>query len=433
MNSIPSNVLRQKTFDSSAIRALLVIARYWPAIGGAEMHSREMLKHLRRQGVHPKVLCHASNQQIPNERAILEAPNHSFLDNEIPVEQKTYSHSVKPLVSLLAHAYPNNRWCRPIYNSFIRRFSAKSITDSATHCQLIHNVYCGMTMVSEAALVAAKKLNIPFVFTPLARTCDGPGNAWATKRLLKLYEGADAVIALTEHERAWLISLGVSANKVHVCPMAPLLPSQIPEPEAATNLRSHLGLNNEPIVLFLGRHDESKGYQALVEASGRIWQSKPDTQLVFFGPQTDTSRAYFSSVSDPRIHLVESPCQALKMSALESCNLLCVPSVKESLGVVYLEAWHSGKPVIAGDIPVLRGLIDHGKNGFVCHPNAHEVARYVLRILRNRKLSAQMGERGRSLVASTYTWPTIAQKINHIYQMLICSQRMTGALPCTYP
>ncbi len=419
--------------STSRGRVLLTIARYWPAIGGAELHSREMVRNLQASGTQTAVFCHASAQDMSNELAILSAPERQFRDDQVTITQQPYQGFLKRPLNLLATCYPRWRIVRPLFNLLVRRFSTQAMIAAGRDSNVIHNVYSGMTMVSEASCAAAKKLGVPFVFTPLARTCDGPRSAWTTPRLRRLYQEADAVIALTAHEKTWLAGLGVAREKIHVCPMGPLLnatPSRL-------NFRATYQIGRDPMVLFLGRHDEHKGFHHVLEAARQVWQRQPNVHFVFFGPQTEASRAWFAKLHEPRITVIESPCQALKSSAIHACDLLCVPSVKESLGVVYLEAWQAGKPVIAGDIPVLRSIVEHGNDGFLCPPNPVNIAEKIERILSNKSLKRSMGQAGKRKVEQCYSWPAITKTLNQIYQSLprkhASSDPMAHANACTEP
>lgn len=398
--------------DSSQLSALVVIARYWPAQGGAQIHTRYMCQALKKLGVRCGVVSHCSDEELSNEQAIMEAQNLARNDQGISIAQVPYAGRAKVFMSWLSRIYPHSRLSRPLFNIGIRRFSSREIQQEARNYDLIHNVYSGLTMVTEAACDAAQKLNKPFVFTPLARTCDGEKSVWRSARMKRVYAKADAIVALTEHERQWLITEGVEARKIHVCPMASVLSSRFD----AESFRAQFALQNTPYVLFLGRHDTDKGYHAVLAAMQEVWLTHPHMHVVFFGPQTPESRRELARVDDPRIRIIETDSQALKTAALAECELLCVPSIKESLGVVYLEAWQMGKPVIAGDIPLLRELVSEHQDGLVSSQNPEQVAAAIKHIISNPALKLSMGENGHQKVAARFTWPAVAAKLARIFQ-----------------
>ncbi len=392
--------------------ALVVIARYWPALGGAQIHTRYMCHALKNLGIHSKVFSHCSDEELSNERAILEAQNLARDDQGIAIAQVPYKGQSKPLINWLSKRYAEHRISRPFFNYGIRRFSCREIMHEAVDYDVIHNVYSGLTMVTEAACAAARKLNKPFIFTPLARTCDGDKSVWRSARMKRVYAQSDAIVALTEHERQWLIEQGVDAAKVHVCPMASVLSERID----GTAFREQYALQNTPYVLFLGRHDTDKGYHAVLASMQAVWKHHPQLHFVFFGPQTPESRDDFKALNDPRIRVIETPSQELKTAALAECELLCVPSIKESLGVVYLEAWQMAKPVIAGDIPLLRELVSEHEDGLVTSQDPEQVAQAIRHLIDQPELLKTMGRNGLKKVEKSYTWPVVATKLARIFQ-----------------
>ncbi len=397
------------------IRSLIVIPRYWPSIGGSELHTRQLAHELKKQGNEIKVLCHVTTPEPDNELAASHASATILNDRDIVIHQAGVSGWLAPIIKSLAPCYHQTRWVRPVYDGAFRQISTHAIAHQAVGADLIHAVYNGMTSVTEAALAAARHRDIPFILTPLAFTGEPEGTAWSSRRFKKLYRQADALIALTEHERQWLVTQGAPENRTIVCPVGPLLET----PSTLSQFRGHYGLDDHPVILFLARHSEDKGYRQLAESAKQVWQHHPDACFLFIGPQTAESKAFFRHAADPRIIVIESISQADKNAALASCDLLCIPSRKESLGVTYLEAWHYGKPVVAADLEVLRTIIDNGKNGLLCLPTPSSIATAILRLLASPSLRRRLGQAGQLKVQGYYHWPHIATTVGNLYQSVL--------------
>jgi glycosyltransferase involved in cell wall biosynthesis len=110
---------------------------------------------------------------------------------------------------------------------------------------------------------------------------------------------------------------------------------------------------------------------------------------------------------------------AEKSAVLAACDILCVPSLEESLGGVYLEAWYYKKPIIAADIPPLRELTDNGKGGFLVDLEPTAIAAKVLCLLEDDQLRDQMGAWGQRKVLTAYDWDNLARKTESIYTKLV--------------
>lgn len=125
---------------------------------------------------------------------------------------------------------------------------------------LLHAVHVGLVYSSEMAYQAARHFRIPFVWTPFPHI---EGGGWRGPRFRRLYRNADALIAMTLHEKQWLIEQGAPANRVHVIPTGPIIH---PEYDAQAFRAAH-GLGQAPIVLFLAQKLPYKGYRQVVEAA----------------------------------------------------------------------------------------------------------------------------------------------------------------------
>jgi glycosyltransferase involved in cell wall biosynthesis len=82
----------------------------------------------------------------------------------------------------------------------------------------------------------------------------------------------------------------------------------------------------------------------------------------------------------------------------------------EDYGYVTLEAFLSGKPVVtATDSGGVLEFVEDGVNGFVCAPDAGEVARAINALAASRARAASLGSAGRER-ALTITWDGVIEK-----------------------
>ena len=135
--------------------------------------------------------------------------------------------------------------------------------------------------------------------------------------------------------------------------------------------------------------------------------------------------------SDPRLLLIEKITEKEKTAALQACDLLCMPSRAEGLGVAYLEAWHFQKPVIALDLPVLREVIRHRQNGLLVKhtgdvgisanavADANAVAGAITELLETPKLRQFLGSNGQAQLSPHYQWPMISNKMACVYNQAL--------------
>ncbi len=398
-------------------RVTVVVPRYWPATGGSELHVHLLVNGLCEQGWGVNVITQVLTNTENCELAATFASSQTFADGEAEVTVTAPEGWRKHILTTLAESHQSSALARRGYDSLMRPFATANIVERARGSQLIHFIYNGMTSVAEAALDAARALNIPFVLTPLANTELPPGTGWASRRMSRVLKAADSIIALTEVERTWLIARGAPEAATTVCPMGPVITSPSPVHE----FRQRHALADHPVVLFLARHDEAKGYQLLAEARHEIWARHPDTRLLFVGPQTARSQAFFDRIHDPRLLLLDNLSQPDKNAALQACSLLCVPSSRESLGSVYLEAWHYQKPVVALAIPVLQSLMCHQVDSLLCQPNHSDIANAINSLLDAPDQCEAMGLAGHLKQQARFRWPVIVETHQALFKVL-CEQ-----------
>jgi glycosyltransferase involved in cell wall biosynthesis len=397
-----------------SVKPLLWVPRYWPVLGGSELHSRR-LAHQLANHTEVGVLTHCNHASQSLAEGAAEAHYNKNSDGNTTLYRTGLQGGGRKLLRGLAALHQPLRLSRPLYAHAFRHLFAPQVAAIAQGYDLIHAVYNGLTESAELAADTAQGQNKPFVWTPLVASNQSQGSGWSSRRFRRLYHRADALIALTEHERQWLIDLGVAEEKVHCIPYGPLLsPSS-----GGERFRQQYGLGSDPVVLFLGRGTEAKGVDLLGGAMATVWQQKPNCRFLFVGPLDEASRHLLKSHQDPRLLSIESISQADKSAALEMADLFALPSRAESLGVAYLEAWHYRTPVVALDLPTLRSVIDNGVDGLLCADNSDAVARAISTLLEQPQRCQEMGQRGATKVAQHYDWNDIGERMSALYQQLV--------------
>lgn len=396
------------------MRVLYVIPRYWPSVGGAQLLSRELV---RRMSLRHEVLVvtQFTSDQDSFATSLATATNSEYRDGEIQIIRVGPEGLWRPILQMMGGIYSQIRVIRPIFALLLERAVRPRLMQIMCdfHPDLLHAVHVGLVYSSEIAYRAARSFGVPFVWTPFPHI---EGGGWRGPRFRYLYRHADAIVAMTQREKRWLIEHGAPADHVHVIPVGPIV---YPEYDAQA-FRAAYGLGDAPVVLFLAQKLPYKGYRQVVEAAYLIWRQIPEVRFLFVGPRTMESERYFASVKDPRI--IELPAIVdpfEKSSLLAASDVLCVPSVQESLGAVYLEAWSFKKPVIAANIEIAREVVSEGEDGFLVEQEAAAIAAALLKLLQDKELRTRMGEAGYRKVQQYYNWDRIVDQIEDVYRNLI--------------
>ena len=100
----------------------------------------------------------------------------------------------------------------------------------------------------------------------------------------------------------------------------------------------------------------------------------------------------------------------------KSCDMLCVPSRNEPFGIVVLEGWASGKPVIATNDGGPGELIWHGVTGLKTAKDPDSIAKSLSFALSDMDYAQWMGQNGRVAAETAFSWNQIARRTMQVYE-----------------
>lgn len=393
--------------DIVSMKVGYTITSYPPAVGGAQVHLHELIRHLV-PGIQPRVACLWSENRtdwLLGTTVRAHARTEDYEIDGVPVTRLGFGLSERLRMGPAALAYPlaqrqAARWIASCYRPHLE--------DALEDAALIHNVRVGREPLSYASLQLARSMGVPYVFEPLHHP---RWVGWFYRVYLEIYRAADIILALTETEKQVLIDLGVAGERIFVTGRGPTL---APTADGEGFKQRHQ--LDGPVILFLGQKYPYKGFESLLQAAPQVWLRDPSARFVFIGPRTHASQRAFESVRDPRILELDTVSLQEKTDALAACTALCVPSTQESFGGVYTEAWALGKPVIGGSAPAIREVIENERDGLLVTPRAEVVAEAINRLLHDPDLADALGKRGQQKLHDLYQWDRIAQRTLEAYE-----------------
>ncbi|HSQ32341.1 MAG TPA: glycosyltransferase family 4 protein [Gemmatimonadaceae bacterium] len=234
---------------------------------------------------------------------------------------------------------------------------------------------------------------------------------WANNPLYpRMLRNCDATIVCTDAERDFVQARGARAVAVGG---AGVDPARFENRDGAC-IRARYAVGDRPVVGFVGRQDALKGVPTLIEAMGIVWRHLSDATLLIAGQTAHrepiVSRMLAELPADDRakVILIDDFADADAPSIFDACDVLALPSVEESFGMVMIEAWMCGKPVIGADIAPTRCVVDDGIDGLIAKPfDAADLAEKILDLLSDPEKRASFGKRGRAKALERYTWDRV--------------------------
>ncbi len=184
------------------------------------------------------------------------------------------------------------------------------------------------------------------------------------------------------------------------------------------NIRKELNiLPNEYIIGFIGRLIVGKGWRELLEALEHFPAEYP-IKLLIAGDGVDREimleRVKGKNLEKKIIYLGYVANSETQFYPL--IDVLVVPSYKEAMGLVELEAFAMEIPVIASNIEGLNEIVNHGQNGLLCEvKNSKDLAEKIRLLYENKDLAEKLSKQAK-IDVEAYTLSNYVDKLSSIYR-----------------
>jgi glycosyltransferase involved in cell wall biosynthesis len=359
------------------MRIAYLSRRAWPARGGIESFLRRAARQMaERHDVTIVAQRTDSGVNRPVRDEVLCAPFAPYADGPVPVQPLKLSPIRRAaLTPLLLQSAPRLRRPRDgraqeLMGAAFARIAAPPLARTLHGSDVLHVL--GGYEIAAAGVRAGQLLGIPVLVSPFAHPGawdDDAASAWAYRR-------ATRVLATLDADAATYRALGVDDRRIEIVGLFSEAPPQDLSPD---RLRARHGIAGR-LVVFLGGRYAHKGVDVLLAAARHV----PGATFAFVGPGPPVAgdRVIDAGAVDDRE----------RWEWLAAADVLCLPSEAETFGLVLLEAWATGTPVVTSDIPVLAELVTRAGGGLAVPRTAEAFADALRQLLddpaRRRELAA---------------------------------------------
>jgi glycosyltransferase involved in cell wall biosynthesis len=285
-----------------------------------------------------------------------------------------------------------------------------------------------------AGLLLAQRWGAPFVMTTFGELLPHADEMVAVEPASRAYaplarqvlEGADVVASMTEHCARQVSHAGFPRERVRIVPLVLGMEPFHPGVDGAP-VRARHAPGGEPLLLFVGHVRPRKGPQTLVSALARVRAAGVPARLLVVGPDhghTDELRALARSlrVQEHVVFTGAVPDDDLP-AYYAACDLFLFPTCTtiECLGLSFVQAMFSGRPVIATRIAGAPEVIRDGVDGVLVEPgDADGFARCILELLRGpAERREALGRAGLARVRSMYGEEKVVGELLGTYERLL--------------
>jgi len=200
--------------------------------------------------------------------------------------------------------------------------------------------------------------------------------------------------------------------------------------ETRQNARKKLGIQGEPVILYVGHLSPRKGLQYLLRAAPKVIAKFPKATFVFLGgtpkfvKRTDYQKIWIDLAANlgisRNIIFAGEVRHRNAVNFYAASDAFVFPTLYEGLAKALLEAMACGLPVVATNVGGNPDVITHGETGLLIEPdNVDQLADALIKVLSEPSLARDMGLRARGIMEKHFTWKVAARKIMAIYEEML--------------
>jgi glycogen(starch) synthase len=388
-----------------------VTHRAWPVIGGSERYVQEIA---RRQVMDRHRVTVVATDAI--DLSALWNRRGRRVDPNTPTEHQGVRIKRLPMrrLPLGDYTFPAIRWLAWLTSNLskqvallLAQFSPwapmlrRALAEESIDLLFAWNIT--LEGLTAAVTREASRRSAPWIAVPLLHL--GRSQFYTMPHQLDLLCEASAVLAQTPSERKFLQEHGLPTDKVHI--VSPGVDPAEGEQADGQGFRQAHHIEG-PMVLSAGALSHAKGTHHLIAAARQLWNENHPLTVVLIGRAEKSVQHLLEEIPDQR----RACCQYLgevsekeKWDAMDAADMVAMPSQTESFGIVFLEAWARGKPVVGARAGAVQDVIDDGGDGLLVEfGDVAGLAEALRKLLDNPTLAAEMGQRGRDKVHRVYTW-----------------------------
>ena len=376
---------------------IIYIYSSFTVAGGADRVVIEKANYLAEHGYDVTIVTDSQQKRKPFFPLSKKVKLH---DLAIDFEQE---YKYKPIIRIFIYFNLMKKY-KKILNDYLNKEKADIvITTLGRNMDFLTELNDGSIKIGESHIAKPYIRNLHllegkgFVYRIIARF-------WMNK-ITKNCSKLDALVLLTEEDQ----------KKWNTIAKTQIIPNALPfYPSVSSTCKNKQ-------AIFVGRMDEQKGYEYLIQTWTLIHAKHPDWTLNIFG-DGEKKKEIIHLISKHSLgHSVKinEPTTNIEQQYLE--NSICILSSRfEGFGMVLLEAMACGVPCVAFNCPYgPSDIIHHGIDGYLVeHLNCQDLAIRINNLIENEDLRQKMGKAAKHNI-QRYSKDTIMKKWTDLFNHLI--------------
>ena len=246
-----------------------------------------------------------------------------------------------------------------------------------------------------------------------------PVGSSLNKRVVKILNNVEKVIANSEYTKNLAINNGVDQDKVVVInpgidPVQELNKKSLEKVESLLKVKT-------PRLVTVSRFDKRKNHEKVIMALRNLKQLYPDIVYICigYGDEEENIKKLVEELDlTSQVMFFKDISSDLKNALIAKSNIFVMPSIihktsVEGFGIAYLEAAQYGIPSLGGKDGGASDAIDHDKTGFICDGNNLDDIYSSLNSMIEHKKYVELGKNAKEHV-SKFQWDKILEEYKKI-------------------
>ena len=239
------------------------------------------------------------------------------------------------------------------------------------------------------------------------------------KRLLKVLNNVEKVIANSKYTKDLAINIGVKAENIIVINPG-IDPIKDLDQKSLEKVESLLAVKT-PRLITVSRFDKRKNHQKVIMALRNLKQIYPDIIYICigYGDEEENIKDLVKELDlEGQVMFFKDISEDLKNALVAKSNIFVMPSTiykssVEGFGIAYTEAAQLSIPSIGGKDGGASDAIDHEKTGLICDGNNLDDIYSSINSMFENKKYLEYGKNAKEFVSKFY-WPNIIEEYKKI-------------------
>lgn len=415
------------------MKVLHVIQRYPPAIGGSELWCGNIARFMAEKGIVSSVATirfyNIEEFQCPLDldKRCIKLGHYDFDENVFIKRYNLWTLYSQRLGSRMIRALLKVPGLKNTEIGSIFRFSPhsfemySSLYEEIRKSDIVH-LHTLPYFHNITAYFIAKRLKKKILITPYFHPLH---KDYEKKIFFDIMKKCEGVFVLTDYEKAYLVKKGIDRERIHTtgC-FCPKPACDIKEDFASFRERISQKYNipkGAKKIIFIGIKLFYKGVDTLIDAAKELADEEGvDLFLLLIGPDSAEFKNRYGALKDfGRLKVIDFSVVSdeEKHNLLRFSDLLVLCSKFESFGIVFLEAWAHGKPVIGSDQGPIPEIIE-GAGLCAEYGNIQDLKDKIKTVLSDKKYAGKLGENGKRKIEAQYNVENIGNKVLSVYNRL---------------